>query len=73
MLYLLALSNNERQVLLHDLAFETLVVRQEDRDLQRPPPVEVPLWRGHLVVVSLVLLASLLIIPFSMMLSFARQ
>jgi uncharacterized RDD family membrane protein YckC len=68
MVYLLALSNNERQVLLHDLAFGTLVVRQEDRDLQRPLPVEVPLWRGHLVVVSLVLLASLLIIPFSMIL-----
>jgi hypothetical protein len=67
MLYLLALSNNERQVLLHDLTFGTLVVRQEDRDLQRPPPAAVPLWRGHLVVVSLVLLASFLLIPFSML------
>jgi hypothetical protein len=64
MLYFLALTNNERQVLLHDLPFGTLVVRQEDRDLQRLPPVAVPLWRGHLVVVSLVLLASFLLIPF---------
>ena len=64
MLYLLALSNNERQVLLHDLAFGTLVVRQEDHDLQRPPQVAVPLWRGHIAVVSLVLLASFLLIPF---------
>ena len=71
MLYLLALSNNERQVLLHDLAFGTLVVRQEDRDLHRPPPVAVPLGRGHHVVVSLILLASFLFIPFSM-LWFAR-
>jgi uncharacterized RDD family membrane protein YckC len=67
MLYLLALTNNERQVLLHDLAFGTLVVRQEDRDLQRPPPVAVPLWRGHLVVVSLILLTSLLLTPFTML------
>lgn len=58
MLYLLALSNNKRQVLLHDLAFGTLVIRQQDRDLQRPPPPAVALWRGHLVVVSLILLAS---------------
>jgi uncharacterized RDD family membrane protein YckC len=60
MLYLVALSNDERQVLLHDLAFRTLVV--EDRDRQRPPPA-VPLWHGHVVVVGLILLASFLLTP----------
>jgi ABC-type Na+ efflux pump permease subunit len=61
MLYLVALSNNKRQVLLHDLAFGTLVVRQRDRDLQRPPPLPAALWRGHFVVVSLILFASFLL------------
>ena len=47
----------EATVLLHDLAFDTLVVRQEDRDLQRPLPLPAALWRGHFVVVSLILFA----------------
>ena len=52
MLYLLALSNNERQVLLQDLAFKTMVVRQGDRDAGRRLPSAVPLWEGHFVVIG---------------------
>jgi len=61
MIYLLALSNDTRQVLLHDLALGTLVVREEDRRQGRPLPTVVPLRRGHLIVVGLVLLASFLL------------
>jgi uncharacterized RDD family membrane protein YckC len=61
MIYLLALSNDTRQVLLHDLALGTLVVRQEDRKLGRPLPTVAPLHRVHLVAVGLILLASLLL------------
>jgi uncharacterized RDD family membrane protein YckC len=61
MLYLLALSNDSRQVLLHDLALGTLVVRQEDRERLRPLPTIAPIRRGHLIVVGLILLASLLL------------
>ena len=59
-LYLVAISSNKRRSLLHDLAFDTSVVRQEDRDLQRPLPLPTALWRGHFVVVSLILFASFL-------------
>jgi uncharacterized RDD family membrane protein YckC len=62
-LYLVAISSNKRRPLLHDLAFDTSVVRQEDRDLQRPLPLLTALWRGHVVVVSLILLASFLAFP----------
>ena len=61
MLYLLALSNDSRQVLLHDLAFGTLVVRHEDHALSRPLPTVAPLARGHAIVVGLILLASVLL------------
>ena len=61
MIYLLALSNDTRQVLLHDLALGTLVVRQEDRRLGRPLPTVAPLHRVHLIVFGLILLASLLL------------
>ena len=66
-LYLVAISNSERRALLHDLVFGTLVVRQEDRDLQRPPPKVPPLWKGHLVVVGLLLLASMAVVPLTLL------
>jgi uncharacterized RDD family membrane protein YckC len=59
-LYLVAISSNKRRPLLHDLAFNTSVVRHQDCDIQRPPPLPTALWRGHFVVVSLILLASFL-------------
>ena len=62
-LYLLALSNDTRQVLLHDLAVGTLVLRDEDRRVhaQLPPPGR--LSRGHAIAVGAILLASLAV-PF---------
>jgi uncharacterized RDD family membrane protein YckC len=45
---------------LHDLAFGTLVVCSRDLGQQRRLAAAAPVWRGHLVVVGLILLASFL-------------
>ncbi len=62
-LYLLALSNDTRQVLLHDLAVGTLVLRDEDRRVHAPLPPPARLSRGHAIAVGAMLFDSLAI-PF---------
>ena len=63
MLYLLALSNDTRQVLLHDVAVGTLVLRDEDRRVHAPLPPPARFGRGHTIVVGVILIASLAV-PF---------
>jgi len=58
-LYLVVLAGNKRKALPHDLVFGTMVVRRDDQDLQRLA-LPLSLWRGHVAVLSVILLASFL-------------
>ena len=62
-LYLLALSYDTHQVLLHDLAVGALVLRDEDRRVHAPLPPPSRFSRGHAIAVGGILLASLAV-PF---------